>query len=255
MGGNVLTSVSQHKLSLPSEVIAIGDFNSSLRLFEIPVVFRRALPDEHKLLADYVQREVARKVAMEKWQTQYFELNAPMREAKLQCAYEEVLEHERLEREARERYEIAKKRDDEEERRHRAKERARNVFDMPEKLERKWDAMHIRRLMRILMAKKNVNPVQLAQWSVPEKRRLIYKDKKIVAIAESFRKIADDMAILRATILPVVLQEEDRMSDVSQNLNEITQLNASDEALYYMQVQTKSLEAIYYGKNVQYFRI
>lgn len=244
MGGSLLTSVSQHKLSLPSDVVAIGDFNSSLRMFEIPPVFRHALPDERQQLVVYVQREVARKAALERWQAQYYESNAPVRAARLQCAQEAAAEHERLEKLARERDEIAQKRAEAEERQQRNREHSRNIFDMPERLERKWDAMNIRRLMRILMAKKNVNPVQLAKWSVPEKRRQVYDAKKRSAIEESFRMAAVDMASLRATLLPVDVPEEDRMSDVIHNLSPITQVGAADEALHYEQVQTKSLNAV-----------
>lgn len=247
MGGSLLTSVSQHKLSLPTDVVAIGDFNSSLRLFEIPPVFRRALPDEQQQLRVYMQREVARKGALERWQAQFYESNGPVRAARVQCAQEAAAEHERLEKVARERDELAQKRAEDEQRQQRAKERSRNVFDMPERLERKWDAMNIRRLMRILMAKKNVNPEQLAQWSVPERRRQAYDAKKRAAIAESFRMAADDMAALRATLLPVDVPEEDRMSDVRHNLMAITQMSAADEALHYELVQTKSLNAVRNG--------
>lgn len=36
IGGNVLTLVSQHKLSLSKSAVAIGDFNSNIRIFLIP---------------------------------------------------------------------------------------------------------------------------------------------------------------------------------------------------------------------------
>lgn len=36
LGGNILTVLSQHKLSLPHEVIAIGDQNGNLRILKLP---------------------------------------------------------------------------------------------------------------------------------------------------------------------------------------------------------------------------
>ncbi len=36
LGGNILTMVSQHMLSLPKSVVAIGDFNSNVRILVIP---------------------------------------------------------------------------------------------------------------------------------------------------------------------------------------------------------------------------
>lgn len=39
LGGNILTAMSQHQLSLPRSVLAIGDYNSSLRVFLLPNAF------------------------------------------------------------------------------------------------------------------------------------------------------------------------------------------------------------------------
>lgn len=36
IGGNILTIISQHELSLPKSALAIGDFNSNVRIFQIP---------------------------------------------------------------------------------------------------------------------------------------------------------------------------------------------------------------------------
>lgn len=36
LGGSILTLVSQHMLSLPKSAVAIGDFNSNVRILLIP---------------------------------------------------------------------------------------------------------------------------------------------------------------------------------------------------------------------------
>ena len=73
---------------------------------------------------------------------------------------------------------------------------------MPERLEAKWDAMNIKRLMNILLTMKRFDPQMLAIRIKPEKDRMIYKEEKRKAIAESFRKVNDEMCSLRARLLP-----------------------------------------------------
>lgn len=53
LSGSVLTYVSQHKLTLPQEVIAVGDYNSSLRLLRIPSTLTTALPNEITVIKDF----------------------------------------------------------------------------------------------------------------------------------------------------------------------------------------------------------
>lgn len=234
-----MTRVCQHKLTLPSEVVAVGDFNSSLRVFEIPRVFTRKLPNEEQLLIDFVQREVQRKETLHQWHQRFYDGNTAIREAMARVAAEAALELERLEKETREREDMRVKREEAEELRRLAKERARNVFDLPEKLEKKWDEMNIRRLMRILMAKKKVDPQLLAKWTAPEKLRQVYVSKQRAAIDESFAQTANDLAALRAALIPVEVPDEDRINLVKQNLRQIA-LTDDEETLYYEEVQTQA---------------
>lgn len=46
LGGNVLTVLSQHKLSLPHEVIAVGDQNGNLRMLKLPQCISKPLENE-----------------------------------------------------------------------------------------------------------------------------------------------------------------------------------------------------------------
>lgn len=46
LGGDVLTKLSQHKLSAVDEVVAVGDHNSSLRFLRIPSCFSTEIPNE-----------------------------------------------------------------------------------------------------------------------------------------------------------------------------------------------------------------
>lgn len=214
-------------------------------MFEIPKVFTRQLHNETDQLCEYVQREVARKETLQMWQNRFYDGNASVREAKVRAAAEAAVELERLEKEAKEREDMRAKREEAEVRRQLARERAKNVFDLPERLEKKWDEMNIRRLMRILMAKKQVDPQLLAKWTAPEKLRQKYDAKKRAAIEESFAQTADDMAALRAALIPIDVPDEDRINFVRHNLQAIT-LPDEEESVYYSEIFDKAMDWVWW---------
>lgn len=112
------------------------------------------------------------------------------------------------------------------------REKSKAVFDLPERLEKKWDEMNIKRLMKVLMQMKMVDPQLLAQWTKPEKDKQIYNEKKRQAIAASFRRVNDDIVALRARLLPVEPAAEDRQSFVRENLKNIFLTYEEDDALF-----------------------
>lgn len=52
LGGNALTIISQHKLTLPEEVVAVGDSSGSLRILKIPEALARPMENEVNVRID-----------------------------------------------------------------------------------------------------------------------------------------------------------------------------------------------------------
>lgn len=50
LGGNLLTVVSQHKLSLPHEVIAVGDQNGNMRILKLPQRIAKPIQNELEVI-------------------------------------------------------------------------------------------------------------------------------------------------------------------------------------------------------------
>lgn len=98
------------------------------------------------------------------------------------------------------------------------RESRKAIFDLPERLQAKWDEMNIKRLMKVLMSMKMIDPQQLAIWTKPEKERITYNQRKRKAIAESFRNILDEVTTLRARLLPIEHSSEDREHIIRQSL-------------------------------------
>lgn len=46
LGGGIITAVSEHRPSLPSKILGIGDYNSSIRMVKLPLSFDVPLDDE-----------------------------------------------------------------------------------------------------------------------------------------------------------------------------------------------------------------
>lgn len=107
------------------------------------------------------------------------------------------------------------------------REKRKAVFDLPERLQAKWDEMNIRRLMKILMAMKMIDTQQLTVWTKPEKERQAYNEGKRKAIAESFRNILDDVSTLRARLLPIEKTDEYRTDVIRQSLAMLFDENAN----------------------------
>lgn len=46
LGGGIITAVTEHRPSLPSKILGIGDYNSSIRMVKLPHTFDVPLDDE-----------------------------------------------------------------------------------------------------------------------------------------------------------------------------------------------------------------
>lgn len=74
--------------------------------------------------------------------------------------------------------------------------------DLHERLHQRWDAMNIKRLMGILLAMKRFDPELLQTRTKPERDRLAYENEKRKAIIENIRKANEELAELRARLMP-----------------------------------------------------
>ncbi|KAJ6637540.1 Dynein axonemal intermediate chain 3 [Pseudolycoriella hygida] len=193
LGGRILTSVSQHMLSLPKSVVAIGDFNSNVRILLIPDTLSIMKENETEMLKDFIEDKVRRKDSLSIWQDNYYQANADVREAKRRN-FEETKQEEKL------------------------KEKSKVHYDFAEKLSRKWDEMNMKRMMSAVLAKKFIDPELLAQWLQPDKDRIAYNEQKRKAIAESFSKINEDAEELRSRLIPIETSDDDRVAIVRRNM-------------------------------------
>jgi hypothetical protein len=89
LGGNILTTLLQHKLSLPKRVLAVADFNTNLRILEIPRAFVQQIPHEVEILKNFIEDEVQRKTEQEKWKKEWYLANKDIIESK-QMAEEQL---------------------------------------------------------------------------------------------------------------------------------------------------------------------
>lgn len=82
LGGNILSYIKQHKLPLSKRLVAIGDHNSSLRIFIVPNSFAQQCEDEEKIFKKFIEKEVQRKRDQDQWREEWFEANKDIIDAK-----------------------------------------------------------------------------------------------------------------------------------------------------------------------------
>jgi hypothetical protein len=77
------------------------------------------------------------------------------------------------------------------------------IYDLPERLEKKWNEQNYKRLLKIMMERKKVDQVMLEKQTKILKDRLKYAERQKVAIKQSFARIDEDLATIRARLVPV----------------------------------------------------
>lgn len=98
LGGNVLTELLQHKLTLSKRLLAIADFNTNLRIFMIPTAFVHQTPNETETFSKFISDEVQRKKNQEQWKSDWYESNKDIVDAKKVAEQEVMDEIERREK-------------------------------------------------------------------------------------------------------------------------------------------------------------
>lgn len=221
LGGNTITALSQHKLSLSKHAFAIGDYNSNFRILLIPPNFVNTLNEEVQFFEIFINREILRKKSLHEWQKKWLEKNQDVISARIEAANKTKADFEKMEKQKQHEEDFKNRQLADELRKKTLKDSKKIVFDLPERLEKKWDEMNFKRQLKILMIRKMVDPELLAKQTKPKKDILKYNEEKKVAIKKSFMKIDEDIASIRARLLPIETKETDRLEIVNDLVEEI----------------------------------
>lgn len=174
---------------------------------------------------------------MSEWQKKWLEKNQDIIGARIEAANKTKADFEKLENQKKHEEEFKNRQAAEELRKKNLKDSKKIVFDLPERLEAKWDEMNFKRQMKILMIRKRVDPELLAKQTKPKKDIIKYNEEKKIAIKESFMKIDEDIASIRARLLPMETKETDRLELVNELVEGIL-----TEELSYEQIESEALE-------------
>lgn len=168
-----------------------------------------------------MKHEIKRKTDFELWKAKWFEANRDIIEGRKRAAEEQRIEQEKHDKERRDQEELDLKAAEAEEYRRRRREASKVVYDLPQRLDKKWDEMNFKRLMKVLMARRLVDQKLLDKQTRPHKEMLRYNEKKKESIAASFAKINQDIAEVRARLLPTEMQEIDLNAIAASNVESL----------------------------------
>lgn len=128
----------------------------------------------------------------------------------------------------------------------RASLRAKNkmVYDLPERLNQKWDALNIKRLMDVLLSMKRFDPELLQIRTKPERDRLAYEEEKRKAVFNHFQKANREVAELRTRLLPEwnIDERKERLNTIRKNVTKL--MNSGDPSFNYDVVERQANEEV-----------
>ncbi|XP_063697460.1 dynein axonemal intermediate chain 3 [Culicoides brevitarsis] len=234
LGGNILTAMSQHQLSLARSVLVIGDYNSSLRVFLLPNAFVQMQTDEIEAVEQLFDRIEKIKIDQETWKRAWCDQNRDLIQSRLVAAAEMRAE--------------TKKIMEEEEQAARARPSAVSTnkpkkdqkrIDFAEAAEKKWNEQNYERLLKVLMERRRVNPEVLEKLTRPEKDRRQYQAEKKQAIEASFSRINEELAELRSKLIP-----KEVIDDSRERLVEGVAETAVHQMKEYNHVRMEAIDAI-----------
>lgn len=95
------------------------------------------------------------------------------------------------------------------------------IYDLPERLQQRWEDMNVKRLMKTLLALKQFDPETIAMHIKPEKDRLAYNKLKQHAMEENFCNIQHEISDIRARLVPEqdADEEAERLEFIQQNVD------------------------------------
>lgn len=75
------------------------------------------------------------------------------------------------------------------------------VYDLPERLEKKWNEQNYKRLLKIMMERKKVDKELLEKQTKILKDRMRYNEQKKVAIRENFSRIDEGKSCITLIVI------------------------------------------------------
>ncbi|XP_031627764.1 WD repeat-containing protein 63 [Contarinia nasturtii] len=243
-GTNIITVISQHRLSLPTDVLMIADEKANLRAFTLPTI-SQPIEDDHDKFKEFINMELRRKEEFNKWQESLTEKNGDFLEETKQLLREES--RRTLQSPMPPQSEKESKVKDE--KRHssvgvRSKSvtqnaKSKHVFDYSERLHKKWEEMMVKKMMKTMLRLKRFDPEQIAMKIKPERDRQAYNVEKKRAIDENFKKIHQEICEIRARLIPPkdVDQEAERLNFITSNVENI--LMSIGDRFQYTELQKK----------------
>lgn len=113
------------------------------------------------------------------------------------------------------------------------------VYDLPERMEKKWNDQNYKRLLKIMMERKKVDKELLEQQTKILKDQIRYNEQKKVAIKESFSRIDEDLSTIRARLIPIEEYQSTRAELATETVDRILKVN-----LDYQGIEVQALEKI-----------
>ncbi|XP_055840961.1 dynein axonemal intermediate chain 3 [Episyrphus balteatus] len=224
LGGGIITALSEHRSAIPKKVISIGDYDSSFRMVALPESFYKPVPNELEQLQNFVEKEVSRKKAIQSWQQNWCTQNADIIEEKKKMKAAAAKDLERLRLEAEDAKKLAQTPEDKKEQ---TITKSATHYDFEEKLDKKWDELNLKRLIRNLMARKMVDPEKLDRETALEKERLRYEERKKASINEAISKVSEEIAVIRARLLPIEKEDIQLSDTIAASLKNIFEIAPS----------------------------
>ncbi|XP_030380245.1 WD repeat-containing protein 63 [Scaptodrosophila lebanonensis] len=236
LGGGIITGITEHRPSLPYKILGIGDYNSSIRMVKLPHTFDVPLDNELAKVMEYVLKQERRKVNIQSWEQKYYELNKDIIEAKREAEQDARREMERIEREEQLN---ARKRQADEDEAAAAKNKPLSSMPYNERMAHLWDELNLNRMVTILMSRKQMDPEKLARETALEKERLAYEVSKKESHAQLLTTVANDVANIRARILPAEIPDTQRSEMIQERIN-----NELAKADSYEKVEEEAFETL-----------
>ncbi|XP_037936925.1 dynein intermediate chain 3, axonemal-like [Teleopsis dalmanni] len=223
MGGGCVTYVIEHPPTEPEKLLGIGDYNSSFRMVKLPPGFYYAMEGEEDKFAEYIERQIERKIAMHAWEKKYYEENQDIIEAKKKAKMEALKEMERVEKQKL----LDEQRRLVEEAEERRAQEAMIHESYPERMRKQWEELNFKRMLNILMSRKRMNAEKLRIETQLEKERLKYEADKKEKVKQALADCAEELANLRSRLLPTEKAHEGHFDSVKEGCEHI--LDVSDD--------------------------
>lgn len=128
--------------------------------------------------------------------------------------------------------------------------KSKRVFDLPERLHKKWEDMMVKRLVKTMIALKQFDLEQIAIQIKPEKDRQAYNEAKKRAIEEQFKRVQHEISEIRARLIPPkdVDQEAERLNFITTNVNKM--LSIVSDGFEYNSIESELEQKVCYCRIV-----